>query len=93
MKAEIYLLIFFIVVVIGAIIARNKFKDKLSKPNTQKIFGYILIICSVLAFILNLIANLLESKVITSSFILQAIGSVCFLILGIILIKKSKEKN
>ncbi len=93
MKAEVYLLIFFIIAVTGAIIARHKFKDKLSRPKIQKIFGYILIVCSVLAFVLNLIADLLEGKVNTLSFILQAIGSVCFLILGIILVKKSKKKD
>ena len=93
MKAEAYLLIFFIIAVTGAIIVRHKFKDNLSRPKIQKIFGYILIICSILAFVLNLIADLLEGEINASSFILQTIGSVCLLVLGIILIKKSKKKD
>jgi len=58
-----------------------------------KIGGYILIVLSCLAFALNLVANLLEGKLITSDLILSLIGSVCFFVLGIMLIKKDKIKE
>jgi hypothetical protein len=51
-----------------------------ANPKTQRISGYILIILACLGFILSLIANLLEGKIITSGFITKytlqlAVGS------------------
>lgn len=59
----------------------------------QKILGYILIILPCLAFVLNLIADILEGKVNTLNFILSIIGTVCFLVVGIIIIRKDKKKQ
>jgi uncharacterized membrane protein YeiB len=63
-----------------------------ANPKTQRISGYILIILACLGFILSLIANLLEGKIITSGFIFTTIGSVCFFILGMIMIRNSKKQ-
>jgi len=88
MKAEVIILIAFVILVIVALIMRPKYREKASKnPKLQKTMGYILIILPCLAFILNLIADLLEGKVNTLSLILQTIGTVCLLVLGIRLIK------
>lgn len=60
-------------------------------PKAQRKAGYILVVLACLGFILALIANLLEGKIITSNFIFTTIASVCFFALGIILIKKGKK--
>ena len=65
-------------------------KDK-QKSNGK--IGYIIVILACLWFILDLIANLLEGKIITSGFIFTIIGTVCFFILGIIMIRKSKKQG
>jgi DMSO/TMAO reductase YedYZ heme-binding membrane subunit len=92
MKAEAILLIILVVMIVASLIFRSKFKDKLSKPKALKIMGWILVVCACLAFILDLTANLLESfKTGYLDFALQIVGSICFLLLGIRLIKKGKE--
>jgi DMSO/TMAO reductase YedYZ heme-binding membrane subunit len=92
MKAEAILLIILVVMIVASLIFRSKFKDKLSKPKALKIMGWILVACACLAFILDLTANLLESfKTGYLDFALQIVGSICFLLLGIRLIKKGKE--
>jgi len=83
-----FLLIVFISLVIGI-----KYKDKIAQPRIQKILGYIVGGLAILQIILYLIADLLEGKISIQGLIISGIIFVCFLVLSIILIKKSKKKE
>lgn len=82
----------FLVVIIASSLIGYKFREKIVKPKTQKILGYVIGVLAFLQIILSLIAYFLESKISTSELIISGIVFIVFLVVGIILIKKSKKK-
>jgi L-asparagine transporter-like permease len=83
----------FLVVIIASSIIGYKFREKIKEPKTQNILGYIVGGLALLQIILYLIADLLEGKINIRGLIISGIILVCFLIVGIILIRKSKKKD
>ena len=94
MPLEYYILMvgFLVVIIISSLIG-YKFREKIVEPKTQNILGYILGGLACLQIILYLVADLLEGKINTKGLIISGIVFVCFLVLGIILVKKSKKKD
>lgn len=92
LKLIIIAIVFMGVIIISSVIG-FKFREKISKPKTQKILGYVIGGLACLQIILYLIANLLGGKISTGGLIISGIVFVCFLASGIILIKKSKKKD
>jgi|WetSurMetagenome_2_1015567.scaffolds.fasta_scaffold1299839_2 L-asparagine transporter-like permease len=87
------IMIAFLVVIISSSVIGYKFRDKIKEPKTQNILGYIVGGLALLQIILYLIADLLEGKINIRGLIISGIILVCFLTVGIILIRKSKKKD
>jgi L-asparagine transporter-like permease len=87
------IMIIFLGVIIASSLIGYKFREKIVEPKTQNILGYIVGGLACLQIILYLVADLLEGKVSTRGWIISGIIFVCFLAVGIILIKKSKKKD
>ncbi len=85
--------VLFELMVIASLAIGIKYKDTISKPETQRTLGLILVGLACLQMVLFFIADLLEKKIITFNLLISIIVFGVFLTIGVLIIKKSKEKQ
>ncbi|MFH1503668.1 MAG: hypothetical protein ABIE36_03350 [Candidatus Diapherotrites archaeon] len=91
LKVWIFLIAFLGLMIISSLMG-YKFRERIIEPKTQNTLGYIVGGLACLQIVLYLIADILEGKINAKGLIISGIIFVCFLIVGIILVKKSKKK-
>ena len=82
----------FDLIVISSLMIGVKYGDKIKKPKSQYILGRIMIGLSCLQFAMYFIAILFDKKLLISDFVNSMASALPFLIVGIVIVKKSKKQ-